>query len=315
MHKIIFYIWNKLPIIFLIPFLPISGIFYLIITLRKYFLVRIFSKFTSKSKLIIVGNLNVGGSGKTPFTIWLTNYLKKRGKKIIIVSSGYGSNVSKPQLVSLLSNPINVGDEAILLHKQTNVDVVTSNNRVKSTMFCDHHGADYIIHDDGLQHYSLDRQYEFIVTMHNSNHNNLLLPCGPLREPKSFHPNACYIHSNYSGNEVPGFYSKITNIRSGFDGHIFDINDKKFSHTTLITGIADNTNLKKELNLLGITFKSIKFPDHYQFNQKDIPDVDNPILVTEKDFVKMNDFNCNNIYILEHSVIPNAKLLELVERL
>ena len=94
MRNIIFIIWYKIPKLFLIPLLPFSLIFLVIILVRKYIFINLLLRYTSKSKLIIIGNLNVGGSGKTPFTIWLANYLHTKEKNIAIISSGYKSNVN-----------------------------------------------------------------------------------------------------------------------------------------------------------------------------------------------------------------------------
>ena len=105
-------------------------------------------------------------------------------------------------IIDSLSNPNEVGDEAVLLSNKTQSTVVSSSNRVESTKFCDTSEVDFIIHDDGLQHYSLNRQYEFIIENTNKRDNNFLLPCGPFREPKFFHKNADFILSNYTGSDT-----------------------------------------------------------------------------------------------------------------
>tara|TARA_Y100000768_G_scaffold388324_1_gene383536 strand:- start:433 stop:1383 length:951 start_codon:yes stop_codon:yes gene_type:complete len=316
MHNIIIYIWYKLPKFILIFLLPLSGIYLIIIIIRKYFLTNIFPRYKAQSVLLIIGNLNVGGSGKTPFTIWLANYLKNKEKKVAIVSSGYGSNVTSPQRINNDSTSEMVGDEAILLYEKTLSTVISSNNRVQSTKYIDNNKYDFIIHDDGLQHYSLERKYEFILKKHDSDkNNNYLLPCGPIREPKSFHPNAQYILSNYQHNDVPGFNSQLIRIRSGKSGNYYELNDKKFLNATLVTAIADNATLMKELEKYNVTLKYITFPDHHQFKENDMPLVNEPILVTEKDFVKIKSFNMENIYILEQKIYPNDKLIKIIEEL
>ena len=262
-----------------------------------------------------MGNLVVGGSGKTPFTIWLSNYLGSKDKKTAIISSGYGSTISSPVIIDSLSNPSEVGDEAVLLRNKTQSTVVSSSNRVESTKFCDTSEVDFIIHDDGLQHYSLDRQYEFIIENTNMRDNNFLLPCGPFREPKFFHKNADFILSNYTGTEYPGFYSRISGVTSSVDKTKYNLDDKKFSNCILITAIADDFSLVKELKEHDIELITHKYPDHYQFRGSDIPIVSQPILVTEKDFVKIKPFCNENIYILEQNIIPNDKLLKLMEKL
>ena len=315
MHNIIFFFWYKIPRLILIPFLPLSLIFYIVIYLRRFFLLYFVKRFTSRARLIIVGNLVVGGSGKTPFTIWLSKYLENKDKKTTIISSGYGSTISSPVIIDSLSNPNEVGDEAVLLRNKTKSIIVSSSNRVESTKFCDSSEVDFIIHDDGLQHYSLNRQYEFIIENTNQRDNNFLLPCGPFREPKFFHKNADFILSNYTGDEHPGFYSRISCVSSSVDRTTYDLDDKRFSSCILITAIADDFSLEKELKEHHIELITYKYPDHYQFRESDIPRVDQPILVTEKDFVKIKPFCNQNIYILEQNIIPNDKLLKLMEKL
>ncbi len=316
MHKIIFYIWYKFPRFLLILLLPLSGIYFIVITIRRYLLVNVFSRYKSQSNLIIVGNLNVGGSGKTPFTIWLSNYLKNSGKRIAIVSSGYKSKVTMPEKIDNNSISEMVGDESILLYEKTLTTVVSSNNRVRSTKYLEDNKYDYIIHDDGLQHYSLYRQHELILIKHDTNKNNkYLLPCGPIREPMTFHPNAQYILSNYKDNDFPGFYSKLTKIRYSKNGNLYELNDNKFLNATLVTAIADNSTLIEELETYNVTLKYLTFPDHHQFCENDIPIINECILVTEKDFVKIKYFNMDNIYILEQELIPNDKLVKLIQGL
>ena len=313
MHKTIFYIWYKLPKYFLFPFLPLSILYLIVISIRKYILINIVTRFKSNSKVIIVGNINVGGSGKTPFTIWLANYLQFKGKKIAIVSSGFGSSVSLPEVVHDKSKPDLVGDEAVLLYEKTLTTVVSSNNRVRSTRILDNDGYDFIIHDDGLQHYRLYRNHEFMLTkMDNDYSNDYLLPCGPLREPKSFHQNSENILSNYKGNDLPGFFTNLTEVRSGISNNVYKLTDKKFSNAILITAIANNTPLINQLKSYNIKLKVMTYPDHYYFKKNDFPNSGKPILVTEKDFVKIKKFNLDNIYILEQKLYPNDKLLELI---
>lgn len=315
MHRLIFYIWHKLPKIFLIPFLPLSLVFFVIITIRKFLFTKILSRYTASSKIIIIGNIVVGGSGKTPFTIWLSNYLSSRKKNIAIVSSGYGSASKEATIITPQSKANRVGDEAIVLQQNTSANIVTSNNRIKSTMHIDNKDFDYIIHDDGLQHYKMNRNYEFIISKINKYHNNFLLPCGPFREPKFFHSDKKYIYSNCYDNELPGFYVKISRIRNGQNQDTFFLDDKRFTNCYLLTAIADSRDLINDLKKNNIKIESLIYPDHYQFSIDDIPLTNKPILVTEKDFAKLKEYKFENIYIVEQSVLPNDKLIKMVEEL
>ncbi len=314
MYRLVFFIWYKLPKLFLIPILPLSLIYFIVIFTRKYLLTYVFSRYTSSTNLIIIGNLNIGGSGKTPFTVWLANYLHSKEKKIAIISSGYKSSVTLPKEINSESKANEVGDEALLLHYKTNAIVVSSKNRVKSTQYLSDKNVEYIIHDDGLQHYQLSRNFEFIITKYKNLGDRFLLPCGPLREPKFFHPDAIFVYSNYYDNKYPGFHTMLTQIRSGYDSQVYPLNDSRFSKSHLVTAIADDTDLKNNLRDYHANIKFLSFPDHHEFTYSDIPKTEEPILVTEKDFTKLKEFNFKNIYILEQSVIPNDKLIDIIEK-
>ena len=315
MNKVIFYIWHKLPKIFLIPFLPLSLIFYISIFIRKVYLTKIISGYSPVSKIIIIGNIVVGGSGKTPFTIWLSNYLSNKKKKIAIVSSGYGSLARDATVITHESRADKVGDEALVLKKSTSAEIVSSDNRIKSTKYIDNKNFDYIIHDDGLQHYKMKRDYEFIVSKFNKYHNNFLLPCGPFREPKFFHSKDKYIYSNYYGSAFPGFHTKVSKIRNGKNNKYFSLKDEIFNNSYLLTAIADNRDLINELHKNNLCLDKKIYPDHHNFTLKDIPSTAKPILVTEKDFTKLQQYNLDNIYIIEQSVFPNDKLIKMIEKL
>ena len=127
--------------------------------------------------------------------------------------------------------------------------------------------------------------------------------------------NQIFIFSNYKGVEYPGFYSEIAGIKSHIDNKTYNLGDNRFSQSILLTAIADNLSIIEELQNYNIELSTISYPDHYQFNESDIPFTDRPVLVTEKDFVKIRSFANKNIYILEQKTIPNDKLLKLVEKL
>ena len=116
-------------------------------------------------------------------------------------------------------------------------------------------------------------------------------------------------------NHIPGFYTKISSVRSAKNNKLFQLTDKRFREAILMTAIANNMNLVNELQLSNIKLSHLSYQDHYQFKQKDIPDINKPILVTEKDFTKLRDFNLENIYILEQKIFPNDKLMKLLENL
>ena len=136
--------------------------------------------------VIVVGNITVGGTGKTSTVIWLANYLKRKGLKVGVLCSGYGGNNSKyPTQITSASNPYQVGDEAVHIFKRTECLVVSCKHRIKSARFLKQNFAlDALICDDGLQHYKLMRDIEIHV-VHGVKRfgNEYFLPAGPLREP------------------------------------------------------------------------------------------------------------------------------------
>jgi len=136
--------------------------------------------------VIVVGNIVVGGTGKTPLVIWLTEYLKEKGYRPGIVSRGYKSKVTQwPQQVRKDSNPELVGDEPVLLARKTGCPVAIAPNRyVAAEALIEHEQVDIVICDDGLQHYALERDIEIAVIDGIHRHGNgRCLPAGPLREP------------------------------------------------------------------------------------------------------------------------------------
>ena len=315
MNRFIYYVWYKIPKIFIYLFLPFSLIYFFIISIRKSILTKAFKPYKSSHQIIIVGNLNIGGSGKTPFTIWLCNELTKKGKKIAIISSGYKSRVNRSTLVKDNSLALDVGDEAVLLKEKTKATIVSGKNRVDSTKYLERYEFDYIIHDDGLQHYSLARDLEFIIDLNNKKDvNNMLLPCGPYREPKMFHSESIYIKSNYYKKDFPGFFSKISDIYSKEDGTSFSLSDSKFNTINLVTGIADTSLIKIELISHNIKIIEHRYNDHHNFSKKDFPNNKLPILITEKDYVKIKNLEIDNIYVLKQTIYPNEKLKNMIDK-
>ena len=136
--------------------------------------------------VIIVGNLSVGGTGKTPVVAWLAWQLGALGRKVGIASRGYGAARAGTQLVVADADWRNVGDEPVLLQRRTGVPVVVDADRVAAAQRLVALGADVIVCDDGLQHLRLARNFELVVIDGARGlGNGRVLPAGPLREPAS----------------------------------------------------------------------------------------------------------------------------------
>jgi tetraacyldisaccharide 4'-kinase len=168
--------------------LPLSGFYWCIITLRR--LLYSFALPSARDvgvPVVVIGNITAGGTGKTPVCIWLARALSERGFKPGIISRGYGGSKSaSPMRVDAASDPATVGDEPVLLAKNSGCPVAVDRNRVEAAEMLVADGVDIIISDDGLQHYKLKRDYEIcVVDGARWLGNRFVLPAGPLREMAS----------------------------------------------------------------------------------------------------------------------------------
>ena len=163
-----------------------SLLFWLISQLRHaLFCLGIKSSYRAPKPVIIVGNLSVGGNGKTPVVVWLVEELKKRGLRVGVISRGYGGkSKTYPLFVTENTRPIEGGDEPVLIAKRTNAPVVISPNRQQAIeLLLSQAECDIIVSDDGLQHYKLQRDLEIVVMdAERALGNGFVLPAGPLRE-------------------------------------------------------------------------------------------------------------------------------------
>ena len=166
--------------------LPLSGLYWLVIVIRKYLYDRgILSSDRAAVPVVVVGNITAGGTGKTPTVLWLAAELQKRGFAPGIVSRGYGGSHSGSSMrVAADSKASIVGDEPVLLARRSGCPVVIDPDRARAATMLIADGVDVVISDDGLQHYRLQRDYEIcVVDGRRGLGNRRLLPAGPLREP------------------------------------------------------------------------------------------------------------------------------------
>jgi tetraacyldisaccharide 4'-kinase len=137
--------------------------------------------------VVVVGNIFIGGTGKTPLTIWLVESLRAAGMRPGVVSRGFGSSGDGTRAVTTLSSPAEVGDEPVLIAARTGVPVVVGRVRSEAgkALLAAHPEVDVIVTDDGLQHYALQRDVEVVLFDGRGVGNGWTLPAGPLREPAS----------------------------------------------------------------------------------------------------------------------------------
>jgi tetraacyldisaccharide 4'-kinase len=273
--------------------LPLSGIFWCVMNLRRLLYWSGFKKkYVSAVPVIVVGNITVGGTGKTPFVIWLAHFLKEQGLKPGIVSRGYGGNeFSQAVVVSPWSDTRTVGDEAIVLARRANCPVVVCADRVAAVeKLLQDPDINIVISDDGLQHYRLQRQLEIVIADGARRFGNKrFLPAGPLREPLSRLRKADFIiwQQGDLQNEI--------NMQLCGDKLIFlsqpgrEKTLREFSGLPVhaVAGIGNPQRFFASLKQAGLLVTEHIFPDHYHYLKADLDFGDAlPILMTEKDAVK-----------------------------
>jgi len=239
----------------------------------------------------VVGNLTVGGSGKTPLVIWIAEFLKANGWAPGIVSRGYGANISEPRAATVASTAAEVGDEPILLSRRSGCPVWVGADRVRvaALLRAAHEDVNVLILDDGLQHYAMRRDLEIAVADARGFGNGFLLPAGPLREPRSRLRSVDAVVSHAS--PVQGH---AMTLRGEELHRMTDARErqplKAFAGQRVhaVAGIGDPNRFFLHLGKAGIKVLPHPFPDHHPFTPKDLEFGDQlPVLLTEKDAVKL----------------------------
>ena len=262
----------------------------------------------------VVGNVTVGGTGKTPLVIWLSHWLKRRGIKVGIVSRGYGGNASHyPLVVHEQSRCREVGEESVLLQRRTGVPIVVDPNRVRATQFLlESHSIDIVIADDGLQHYRLGRNIEIAVLDGSRGvGNGLQIPFGPLRESKKRVREVQWLVAK---NE-PGLIDEpasimhlkpveFVNLANDSALTIQEFKTRHSSQLRAIAAIGNPQNFQDTLNRLEIQTRVEAFRDHHYFRVEELHDTQSVIIVTEKDAQKIRELpiDLNHIWYLKVDV-------------
>ena len=251
--------------------------------------------------VIVVGNISVGGTGKTPFVIWLAEQLKLAGYRPGIISRGYGGTFQHALAVFANSNPQLVGDEPVLIAKRTDCPVFVGVNRVLAgrALLQANPLCNVIISDDGLQHYALQRDVEIaLVDSTQQFGNRCLLPAGPLRESVSRlqSVDAIVVCGSDEMTDLPVALGS-TFFSMQLQGNMLQsLNDERISqlpsnffgkNLVAIAGIGNPERFFNQLTALGLQFEFKAFADHYAFSAQDLAQFsDQTILMTEKDAVK-----------------------------
>jgi len=252
--------------------------------------------------IVVVGNIFVGGTGKTPLVIALVELLRDNGIKAGVISRGYGAKkLEQATAVFADSDPANVGDEPVLIAMRAACPVVVHPKRSQAIeKLLAENNVDVIISDDGLQHYAMARDVEIVVIDGQRQlGNELLLPAGPLREPTSRLESVDYCVVN-GGVAANGAFSMELVTSGAYDLHNFSLKkDLRFwsgKQVNAIAGIGNPSRFFDALKMYDINTVECSFPDHYQYKLDDLCfSGDFPILMTEKDAVKCRRFPQGNL--------------------
>ena len=242
--------------------------------------------------VLVVGNLFVGGTGKTPVVAWAASALAERGFRPGIVSRGYGGRARHwPQRVTPESDASRVGDEPALLARRTGLPVAVGPDRVAAARLLIDEGCDVLVSDDGLQHYRLPRTVEWVVFDGvRGVGNGLCLPAGPLREPLSRLQSVDLVLANGRADGLtPWWFALTPGTPRPVTAAVPESEGPPHPPQTVhaVAGIGNPERFFSSLEDRGHTLIRHPFPDHHPYRREDLDFADeHPILMTEKDAVK-----------------------------
>ena len=279
--------------------------------------------------VVVVGNLTAGGAGKTPLVIALVEHLIKRGRRVGVVTRGYGGSAqgNEPILVTPESDPLHVGDEAVLIAKRAGVNVVAAKDRPAAVRYLlDHADCDVVISDDGLQHYAMQRDVELLVVDREYRFGNgFCFPAGPLREPLSRLKQVDQIV--FSGKSPDGvktpkagyilvanaFYNVSSGKSVAPDKFASEINH---SSVHAVAAIAQPQKFFSTLRDFGLQVIEHPFADHSVYQPSDLQFGDAmPIVMTEKDLVKCEAWVSEQMWTLKVSAMVDGIILDEFDQL
>lgn len=273
--------------------------------------------------VVVVGNITVGGAGKTPLTLWLAQQLTAHGFKPGIVSRGYGGNNTSVRAVDIDASVSEVGDEPLLLARRSGVPVWIGRDRLRAgrALLAANAEVDIVLCDDGLQHTRLARDIELAVFDGRGVGNGWRLPVGPLREPvQRIVTVDAIIRHNFSGQQMPHLVPQFSmSLRAN---NFYRLGDPLQTCTAellfgkklhAVAGIGDPKRFFRTLEFLGLSFEAHPFPDHHAYSQADLAFAsDGILLMTEKDAVKCAGLTLGETWILPVTAELSPALIDFI---
>lgn len=274
--------------------------------------------------VIVVGNITVGGAGKTPLTLWLADELRRRGWRPGIVSRGYGRNGDEVRPVAVDSPAAEVGDEPLLLARRSGVPVWVGRRRAAAgtALLAAHPEVDVLLCDDGLQHYGLARDVELAVFDRRGAGNGWRLPVGPLREPLTRLATVDAVIGNglaaadfpvpapyFAMSLQPGRFHRLENPAETCSAD--DLRRRGKCHA--LAGIGHPERFFRTLEGLGLAIEPHSFPDHHRYSAADLAfAADGVLLMTEKDAVKCAGLTAGETWVLPVEAELSPALIDLI---
>ena len=298
---------------------PLTFIFSALVRWRKNSYLKNPSKiWNSDIPIVVVGNISMGGTGKTPLVKHIASALKERGYKPGLVSRGYGGKFSGTLEVNAETTFKQTGDEAQLLAKLKIPFFIDKDRSRAARTLQEKHDCDVIISDDGLQHYKMDRKVEIaVIDGARRLGNGLAFPAGPLREPKSRLKEVDFIVNNGGPTEADEILmtlnpAKFIHLNSGKQYTVDNWPMHKQVHA--VAGVGNPNRFFDLLSRLGFEFDKNPFPDHHKYNKRDLYYLDHlPILMTEKDASKCKHFNNSKIWYLSIEAKIESQFIDRLE--
>jgi len=292
-------------------FIPLAGLFAVLTAVRRWcYRYGIFYVVELPVPVIVVGNITVGGTGKTPFVIWLTLSLQKQGFRPGIIARGYGGRSKHwPLLVRSETDPVMAGDEAVLLATRTQVPVCAGPDRVQAAHYLlQQTTVNVIVSDDGLQHYRLGRDLS-VIMLDGRRYlgNGWRLPAGPLRESAARLEEADIVicktdttTDTVSPERALAMHMPLQDAISITDGLRRPLAEFSSRPVHALAGIGHPQQFFDTLGRHGLHVDGRAFPDHAELSQADLTFSDDaPVLMTEKDAIK-----CRGMHLLHHWYVP-----------
>jgi tetraacyldisaccharide 4'-kinase len=327
---------------------PFSWLFCLLAGIRRFYQVRLAPNPPLAVPVVVVGNISVGGTGKTPLIAALAHWLQEQGYHPGIISRGYGGRASQyPLLVTTQCSSLSAGDEPLFLASVC--PVVVDPDRYRAAIFLlEKTNCDLILSDDGLQHYRLPRDIEIaVVDGKRQFGNGQCLPAGPLREPVKRLKEVDFILTNVTNFDVPEttqdrktvswknstfFTIKPIQLRQLNSGEVLSVitslDLSQSGETWLkdwgyglkvhaVAGIGSPERFRDTLENLGLNPQLHHWPDHHNFSGDEYSFQDDwPIIITAKDAVKCSHIINDKIWVLDVQAVPDSTFLKsILERL